>query len=152
MPRLDTLPESFAQLLRGLPAPSLGATPWTPSAPASELRIAIVTTAGLHRRGDRPFSLNSGDYRVLPARARDEIVMSHVSPNVDRAGFAEDVNVVFPIDRLRELEAAGEIGGVAELHYSFMGATEAGLMRESARELAGHLHADGVTGVLLIPV
>ena len=69
-----------------------------------------------------------------------------------RAGFAEDVNVVFPIDRLRELEAEGEIGSLAELHYSFMGATQADEMREPARELATHLHADGVTGVLLVPV
>ena len=152
MPRLEQLPEPFAELLRGLPAPELGPTPWTPSAPASELRLAVVTTAGLHRRGDRPFTLNEGAYRVLPASARDEIVMSHLSPNVDRAGFAEDVNVVFPIDRLRELEQAGEIGSLAELHYSFMGATQADQMRESAEELADHLHADGVTGVLLVPV
>jgi D-proline reductase (dithiol) PrdB len=152
MPRLDSLPESFANLLRGIPGPTLGDTPWTPAAPASQLRIAIVTTAGLHRRGDRPFSLDSGDYRVLPSSARDELVMSHISPNVDRAGFAEDVNVVFPIDRLHELEASGEVGSVADLHYSFMGATNADLMRESAIDLATHLHADGVTGVLLVPV
>jgi len=59
---------------------------------------------------------------------------------------------VFPIDRLHELEASGEVGSVADLHYSFMGATNADLMRESAVDLAAHLHADGVTGVLLVPV
>ena len=152
MPRLETLPEDFANLLRNMPAPSVGDTPWASAGPTRERRIAIVTTAGIHRRGDTPFSLNDGDYRVLPAEARDELVMSHVSPNVDRAGFAEDVNLVFPIDRLRELEARGEIGSVADLHYSFMGATNADLMRESADDLARHLHADGVTGVLLVPV
>ena len=45
-----------------------------------------------------------------------------------------------------------EIGGVAELHYSFMGATAADEMRDSAEELAGHLHADGGQAVLLVPV
>lgn len=152
MPRLDTLPDSFAALLRGIPGPRFDDTPFLRSPPAAQQRIAIVTTAGLHRRGDRPFSLDSGDYRVLPSAARDELVMSHISPNIDRAGFAEDVNVVFPIDRLRELEAQGEVGSVAELHYSFMGATHADLMRESAVDLAAHLRADAVGAVLLVPV
>jgi hypothetical protein len=26
----------------------------------------MISTAGLHRRGDRPFSLGSEDYRVIP--------------------------------------------------------------------------------------
>jgi len=152
MPDLKTLPQSFAESLRALPPPSLGETPWTMSGAASEHRIAIVTTAGIHRRSDRAFTLNSGDYRVLPTAARDDLVMSHISPNVDRVGFATDLNVVFPIDRLKELEATGEVGSVADLHYSFMGATQATEMKESALELAGHLKADGVTGVLLVPV
>jgi D-proline reductase (dithiol) PrdB len=152
MSNLDDLPNAFASLLRNMPGPTLGDTPWTASAGAVELRIAIVTTAGLHRRGDRPFSLDSGDYRVLPSSARDAIVMSHISPNVDRAGFGEDVNVVFPIDRLHELATSNEIGSVAELHYSFMGATNADLMEENAVDLAAHLHADRVTAVLLVPV
>ena len=41
----------------------------------------------------------------------------------DRTGFQEDHNVVLPIDRLNELAAAGEIGAIASIHYSFMGAT-----------------------------
>ena len=61
--------------------------------------------------------------------------MSHTSVNFDRAGFAEDVNVVFPIDRFRELEASGTIGSMADVHYSFMGAylEPMGLCAERAR-------------------
>ena len=49
--------------------------------------------------------------------------MSHISVNYDRTGFQEDRNVVFPIDRLRELAAEG-IGSVAIPIISFMGATD----------------------------
>ena len=49
--------------------------------------------------------------------------MSHISTNFDRTGFQQDINVVFPVDRLRELAARGTIGSVADFHYSFMGAT-----------------------------
>ena len=47
--------------------------------------------------------------------------MSHISVNFDRSGFQQDLNVVFPVERLREMAADGEIGSVAD---SFMGATD----------------------------
>ena len=73
--------------------------------------------------------------------------------NFDRAGFAEDVNVVFPIDRFRELEASGAIGSMADVHYSFMGAYLEPLdYAPSARELATLLRGDGVDSVFLTPV
>ena len=123
-----------------------------PSLPAS--RIALVTTAGLHVRGDRLFDMASIEYRAItretPSR---DIVMSHTSVNFDRAGFAEDVNVVFPIDRFRELEGSGAIGSMANVHYSFMGAyLEPGDYAPCVRELAMLLHGDGVDSVFLTPV
>jgi D-proline reductase (dithiol) PrdB len=59
---------------------------------------------------------------------------------------------VFPLDRLNELAAEGEIGSVAATHYSFMGATDPVQMEPHARELAGRLKADGVDAVILSPV
>ena len=52
-----------------------------------------------------------------------DILTSHVSINFDRAGFQRDLNVIYPIDRLRELAAEGVIGGVAETHFTVMGST-----------------------------
>ncbi len=78
--------------------------------------------------------------------------MSHVSLNFDRTGFQQDLNVIFPIDRLNEMAAAGEIASVAQFHYSFMGATDPERMEDAAREMAGHLKADNVNVVLLVPV
>jgi D-proline reductase (dithiol) PrdB len=79
--------------------------------------------------------------------------MTHSSVNFDRTGFQQDTNVVFPIDRLREMETAGEIGSVARFHYSVMGA--GWLPHEiepTAKELAGLLKEDAVNAVLLSPV
>ena len=67
-------------------------------------------------------------------------------------GFQEDWNVVFPLDRLRELAAEGAIGSVAQTHYSFMGATDPVQMEPHARELAHRLKQDAVDAVILPPV
>ena len=152
MPRLDSLPPAFAETLRKMRGPRLEGNPWAEGPTLSERRLAIVTTAGLHRRGDRPFVMGSVDYRVLPGNSTDDLVSTHVSPNFDRSGFAEDLNVVLPLDRLHELAEQGVIGGVADHHYSFMGAAQIEKLEPAARELARHLKAEGVTGVLMVPV
>ena len=64
----------------------------------------------------------------------------------------EDWNVAFPIDRLWELTAEGTIGSMADIHYSFMGATDPVQMEPYVRELAGRLKQDSVDSVLLAPV
>jgi len=127
---------------------------FTPAPTLSRSRMALVTTAGLHVRGDRVFDMTSTGYRAIAREtAAGDIVMSHTSVNFDRAGFAEDVNVVFPIDRFRELEKTGAIGSMADVHYSFMGAyLEPADFAPGARELATLLHGDGVDSVFLTPV
>jgi D-proline reductase (dithiol) PrdB len=139
--------------LGNLPCPAFETTPFVDAPPASERRVAIVSTAGLHRRDDRPFGLGSDDYRVIPGEAKaNDLVMSHVSTNFDRTGFQQDLNVLFPLDRLREMADRGEIGSMADYHYSFMGATEPEKMESAARKLASLLKDDGVNVVLLVPV
>ena len=91
--------------------------------PLAEHRVAIVTTAGLHRASDRAFSTVDLSYRVIPGELdASELTMTHSSVHFDRSGFREDVNLVFPIDRLRELAVEGLVGSVADFHYSLMGA------------------------------
>ena len=153
MVRLSDISESEAQHLLDLPCPENADSPWT-DAPAPEaMRVAIITSAGLSLRSDDTIRPGASDYRVIPgAIDSGEIVMSHVSSNFDRTGFQQDINVVFPIDRLRELASDGAIGSVADYHYSFMGATEPEKMEAKARELAGLLKEDRVNAVLLTPV
>jgi D-proline reductase (dithiol) PrdB len=94
-----------------------------------------------------------GGYRVIPGdSSASDLAMSHVSSNFDRVGFQQDWNVVFPLDRLREIAADGLIGSLSDRHYSFMGATEPTTMEPAARELAGRLARAGVDAALLVPV
>ena len=129
--------------------------PWVAGPRLNKRRVAIITTSGIHREGDRPFGDGAADvdYRVIPGDVNaGELVMSHVSVNFDRTGFQQDINVVFPIDRLKELAAEGVIGAVADYHYSFMGAPPPRSLEPRARQLAGMLKKDGVDAVLLTPV
>jgi D-proline reductase (dithiol) PrdB len=64
-----------------------------------------------------------------------------------------DVNVVFPIDRLREMVAEGRIGSLGPTLYSFMGAQRdvTAIKTTTAHEVADRLLEDGVEVVLLTP-
>jgi len=153
MARMEDLVETEQQHMRSLPLPEYGTTPWADGPPLPERRVAIVTSAGLSLRGEQTFQLGAADYRVIPGELDTaDILMNHVSVNFDRTGFQDDINIVFPIDRLREMAADGEIGSVAAFHYSFMGATDPALLEESARAIAGMLREDRVNAVLLTPV
>ncbi len=153
MVHLSEMPEKLRDVLINQDLPEFETTPWTDGPPLAERRIALITTAGLHRRDEPPFVASSGEYRIIPDDAdMDDLVMSHISTNFDRTGFYRDLNVVFPIDRLRELRDAGVVGGIASRHFAFMGATPPHLMEPLARELAQIMREDAVGGIVLCPV
>ncbi len=153
MARLDRFPGPMRSHLATLECPSFESQPWVEGPPLSRRRIAIVSTAGLHNRDDRPFTSVSEEYRVIPGDiVANDLVMSHLSTNFDRTGFQQDWNVIFPIDRLREFADQGSIGSVADFHYSFMGATDPMKMEPVARDLARLFKKDQVDGLLLVPV
>ena len=153
MTRLTDLPPAQAKRLAELECPNFETRPWVTGSPLSQRRVSIVSSAGLVVRGEDPFRGRDADYRVIPSTTRpEELLISHISINFDRTGFQEDWNVVFPLDRLRELAAEGAIGSVAQTHYSFMGATDPAQMEPHARELAGRLKQDAVDAVILSPV
>ena len=153
MARLEDIPEPTRTAVANLPCPSFETTPFVSGPPLSQRRVAIVSSAALIHRGDKPFPFGSGEYRAVPASWDNaEILVSHVSINFDRAGFQRDLNVVYPIDRLRELAAGGVIGSVADTHYTVMGSTDPAAMVESADGIAAALHADHCNAVVLAPV
>lgn len=153
MVRLTKVPERLRNVLSALPCPEFESTPWTPPPSLARCRIALVSTAGLHRRGDVPFPGAGEPYRVIPDRiSPEDLVMSHVSTNFDRSGFSEDINVVFPLERLHELVEEGTVGSSASEHYSFMGAASPETMEAAVAEIAPSMKRDGVDVVLLVPV
>ncbi len=153
MARLDKMPENERDHLLSLPCPTFETTPWVAGPSLAERRLALISTAGLHRRNGRPFEVGATDYRIISADTpAHDLIMSHISTNFDRTGFQQDWNVVFPLDRLRELVEQKVIGSLAGYHYSFMGATDPRQLEETARRLARIMQNDGVDTVLLVPV
>jgi D-proline reductase (dithiol) PrdB len=154
--RLPWLGEAWARRRRFVESDSV---PWAPmDKPVRQSVIALVTTAGVHRRADPPFDMNDPDgdpsLRVVPIDApRDELTITH--KYYDHSAADRDLNVVLPVDRLRELAAAGVVGGVAPRVYSFMGHVDGAhvrtLMATTAPEVARRLRADGAEAVVLTP-
>lgn len=153
MVRIDEFPDDFEVEFRNREMPEFETTSLIKGRPLNERRVALISTAGLHRRGDRPFLDESGEFRVIPSDLPDsDLVMSHISTNFDRLGFMKDADVAFPINRLKELVEDGVIGSVGDYHYSFMGATPPEDMKPHVREMVRSLKADNVCSVVLCPV
>jgi D-proline reductase (dithiol) PrdB len=154
MVRLADLPEFEREHFLAKTFEPFQTQPWVMGPAIAERRVALVTTAGLHRRDDRHFARRSGEYRVIPGDIEAHaLIMSQGSVNCDLTGFQQDVNVVFPIDRMRELAGEGMIGSLADYHYSFMGAgVDPYALEPTARQVARWLKDDGVNAVFLTPV
>jgi D-proline reductase (dithiol) PrdB len=153
MARLEDIPQPTRDAVLNIPCPAFGTTPFVAGPPLAQRRIAILSSAALIRRGDTPFPFGSGECRFVPADTPPgELLISHVSINFDRGGWQRDINVVYPIDRLRELAALGEIGGVADTHYTVMGSTDPAAMDEAVNQIEGQLRQERIDSVLLSPV
>ncbi len=129
-----------------------GEIPWMPlRRPLAEATVALVSTSGVHLRSDRPFDLDGdASFRVIPGRAAPEdLQITHRA--YDRRDAARDINLVFPLPRLRELAAEGIIGRVADEHFGFGLTVEAAELVAPGREVGERLAAGGVDLALLVP-
>jgi len=135
-------------------------TPHTPlKRPLSECRVALTTTAGLYTPEQQSFDddAKGGDYtfREIPDSVDVKTLkVAHRSTAYDQSGMDADRNLVFPLDRFRELAHEGIIGERNHRHFSFMGSLTAPgrLMKYTAPEAAQHLKADEVDVVFLTPI
>ena len=100
MARLEEMTPAEGRYLKALDCPTFEHMPWVEGPPLNRRRVAIISTAGLHARGDRPFALEPGDfYRVIPGDIQaNDLVMTHVSTNFDHSGWQQDWNILFPLD------------------------------------------------------
>ncbi len=159
MPSLDSLSEVQRRTLEFFPCLEPDDTPWVAlDKPLAQCRVGLVTSAGLHMRGDQPFTRDTpGDestFRVIPSNCNPaDVMQSHFSIGFDHTGIYRDLNVTFPVDRLRELAERGRIGGLTENYYSFMGAIRdpKTLMNETGPEAARRLREEGADVALLTP-
>ena len=140
-------------LTEDLETPVFESTAFTIPPPLAEATVALVTTASLHHPDQDDFSPVDIGYRVLDGSRRD-YVTGHWSPNFDMAGFAYDMNTVFPLDRLDELAERDIIGRVADQHLAYAGNQFdlAGIRLDSGPAGGRWLKEQGVDVVLLTPV
>lgn len=134
-------------------------SPWSGmTKPASQCRLALVTTGGVHLRSQPPFNMKdpAGDptFREIPTDSSCEnLTITHDYYN--HADADKDINIVFPIERVLDLNKSGDIGEVNFRHFSFMGHILDHhihtLMRDTAPRVASALKADGVDIVILTP-
>ncbi|HSD93944.1 MAG TPA: glycine/sarcosine/betaine reductase selenoprotein B family protein, partial [Syntrophales bacterium] len=134
-------------------------TPWAAAA-EDILRgpITLVTTGGVHLIGQPPFDMDDpeGDpsFREIPSSApAGALTITH--NYYDHRDADADINVVLPIERLKDLEADGFIGKIARRHFSFMGHILGSrlerLIGETAPAAAAEMKKDGIRAALLTP-
>jgi D-proline reductase (dithiol) PrdB len=117
--------------------------PFTPfEGELAKSTVAIVTAAGVHLREQEPFNIADelGDlgYRVIPEDVdSSQLMVTH--HHYDHSDADKDINVVFPIDALRDLHEEAFIRGIAKKHVGYM---YEGTAREIANEIDKGSRAD----------
>ncbi|MBI2901269.1 MAG: hypothetical protein HYY17_13885 [Planctomycetes bacterium] len=131
-------------------------TPWTPlRRPLRECRAAVVTTAGVRLATQHQFSCTrtSGSAEIRE-------ISAYVSPaqlafdftNYDPSEAQEDLNVLVPVERMRELAEEKVLGGVTETFFSFFGLCEnLAALRGTAACAVERLRAQEVDVVFVFP-
>jgi D-proline reductase (dithiol) PrdB len=146
--------------LRAYPWRRIDPVPFVPiRKPVSASRLALISSAGFATPDQPPFDegIRGGDasFRTISSDCELEgLINTHRSESFDHRGLERDPNLGFPLERLRELVAAGRIGSLNARHLSFMGSITAPgrLTKKTAPEAVSMLARDGVELALLVPV
>ena len=67
MVALERLSPRLQKHFLEMPCPAFDTVPWVTGPPLARRRVALISTAGLHRRSDLPIAPGSPDYRLIPA-------------------------------------------------------------------------------------
>lgn len=130
--------------------------PFTPfEGDLAKSTIAIVTAGGVHLKEQEPFNIADelGDlgYRIIPEDVESsQLKVTH--HHYDHADADRDINVVFPIDVLRDLQEEGLIKGVARKHIGYMGYTMQlkAMYEATAREIANEIDKGSRADVVVL--
>lgn len=127
-----------------------------PRKPLHALRVALLSSGGVHSNASPPFDLQSrtGDdtVRWIPGDApTPDLRFGH--DHYDHSDADQDPNCMFPLDRLRDLAAEGSIGGVARWHAGLMGfiPNPTRFLSETVPAIISRLHEDAVDALVLSP-
>src|SRR5215475_13169211 len=67
MARIEDIPQPTRDNILALASPECPGSPWVQPKPLADCRLAVLTSAALHRRSEMPFAAGSAEYRELPA-------------------------------------------------------------------------------------
>ena len=124
--------------------------------PLAECRVSMLTSGGISYTHAEPFN----------PIAKDDFRLDEIAWDTEAKGFQindayydprdgrRDINVIFPLVRLRELAAEGLIGSVAARLWSgFMGRTykRRHVVEVAAPAFADELQRDEVDVVVMVP-
>ena len=137
---------------RVLVAPSKAA--WCPiKKPASQSRIALLSSAALRLANQEPFIPREDlSYRRAASDpGAGDIIIDHHS-GIGRVP-KQDPEIVFPRTALANLAARKKVGNVAQFHFSFMGGVrrQKEIENDLAPAIAGDLKQAQVDLALLVP-
>jgi D-proline reductase (dithiol) PrdB len=128
--------------------------PWTPlNKPLSECRVALGASGGMHVAGDAPFHFkDDASLRVVPAATRNEdLRVAHFGYPTHDAEI--DPNCVFPLERVRELEADRTIGELSPRAFTWMGGiySQRRVIDELVPEVVAKVKEDNVDLFYIVP-
>lgn len=83
---MHDMPKLPREMFEELEMPDFADRPWTAPVTARECKVAVVSSAGLSKRGDKPFSWSARDYRAFDADDKN-LVMTHVAVDYDRTAW-----------------------------------------------------------------
>ena len=132
-----------------------GTPPWTPmQVPLAEASLALVASGGIYQRGQHAFHFkDDASYRVIEtSTAPEDLRITHFA--YDLTDARADPNVVFPLDPLRDLVAAGELGAITPEAFTFMGGIYSArkVREELAPALVERIRDQRADIALLVPV
>ena len=138
--------------------------------PLSQSRLVLLTSSGHFVEGDDPEPLGVKDMTQEEAVRRvkdflkEEPKLSAIPVETSRErlrvrhggydlrGALRDPNVVFPLERLREIQKEGRIGELAPQAYSFVGAcAQMRLLKQAGPRWVAMLKQQSVDAALLVP-
>ena len=126
------------------------------SKPVDEARFCFVSTSGVQTRDSMPFDTVHpvGDYtfRRVPSNSHVSDLTIH-QLKYPTFGANEDLNVIFPIERLRQLVDEKLIGGITQNFYTFIGYNmdPSRLETTLAEDLADAIAEEQPDGVIAAP-
>jgi D-proline reductase (dithiol) PrdB len=123
----------------------------------ADCKVALVSTGGLYAPADKPFGIVTREdvdesHREIPL-GLPIATLGIAHEHFNKTYSQEDMNVIFPVERLQALAEEGYIRAVAEMNYSVSGYIPVPhKLFDTGRAIAQSMLAQGVDAALLVPV